>query len=218
MKDGIYLVTDEKLCGPRGVVETVRLAVDGGVTTVQLRDKHADLASQVAQLEQLAEVIDGRACLIVNDRLDAFLEARRRGIPVDGLHVGQGDVAPEQAREQIGADAVLGLSTDTIEHIRAAEALPKGTVDYLGIGTIRATATKDDAPEALGVEGFGALAGETSISVCAIGGIRADDVPALRRAGADAVAVVSAICAAGNPEAAAREMVQLWEVSGRSAR
>lgn len=214
MRDGIYLVTDAVLCGPRGVVETVRLAVDGGVSTVQLRDKEAGLDDLLRQLEALAGVIDGRACLIVNDNVEAARQTRSRGIPVDGVHVGQDDAPVDVVRAQLGPNAVIGLSADQPEHFAA---IPEGVVDYVGIGTIRATATKKDAPEALGVDKFGELARATALRTCAIGGITAGDVPALKRAGADAVAVVSAICAAADPEAAAREMVRLWEATSRNA-
>lgn len=208
MREGIYLVTDRGLCGARGVVETVRLAVDGGVTTVQLRDKDADLADHLRQLEALAEVIDRRACLIVNDRLDAVQEALRLGIPVDGLHVGQGDLSPEVARAELGPDLVIGLSAQTPGHFAA---IGPGTVDYVGVGAIHATATKADAPEPLGVQGFKELISPLDIPACAIGGVKAPDVAPLKRAGAASVAVVSAICAAGDPEAAARELVALWD-------
>ena len=86
---GIYLVTDPVLCGARGVVETVRLAVEGGVRTVQLRDKHTSFDQQLNQLEQLAEVIDGRAKLVINDRLDVAVEAQRRGIRSEERRVGK---------------------------------------------------------------------------------------------------------------------------------
>ena len=208
MREGIYLVTDRALCGTRGVVETVRLAVDGGVTTVQLRDKDAGLEDHLRQLESLAEVIDGRACLIVNDRLDAVQEALRLGIPVDGLHVGQGDLSPAVARAELGPDVVIGLSAQTPEHFAAIE---PGTVDYVGVGAIHATATKADAPEPLGVEGFRELVSPLEIPACAIGGVKAPDVAPLRRAGAASVAVVSAICAADDPEQAARELVRVWD-------
>ena len=78
---GIYLVTDPVLCGTRGVVETVRLAVDGGVQTVQLRDKNASFDQQLSQLDQLAAVIDGRAKLVINDRLDVAVEAQGVALP-----------------------------------------------------------------------------------------------------------------------------------------
>lgn len=119
------------LCGARGVVETVRLAVDGGVHTVQLRDKHASFDQQLSQLEQLAEVIDGRAKLVINDRLDVAVEAQRRGIAIDGVHLGQADEAVLTAREELGTGAIIGLTANTEEHLAAVAALPAGTVDYV---------------------------------------------------------------------------------------
>lgn len=207
---GIYLVTDKELCGSRGVTETVRLAVDGGVSTVQLRDKEARISDMLRQLEELAEVIDGRAVLLVNDALEAAVEARRRGIPVDGVHVGQSDVDASVARAQLGPDAVVGLSASTPAEFEDAANRPAGTVNYLGVGVIRPTTTKKDHPEALGIEGFGELTRIAPAPTVAIGGIGAGDIVGLRKAGAHAVAVVSAICASADPRAVAEEMTALW--------
>src|SRR5699024_7742156 len=123
---GIYLVTDPVLCGTRGVVETVRLAVDGGVQTVQLRDKNASFDQQLSQRSHLAAVIDGRATLVINDRRDVAVEAPRRGIAIDGVHLGQGDKSVLVARDKLGADAVIGLTANTEEHLAAVAALPVG--------------------------------------------------------------------------------------------
>lgn len=210
---GIYLVTDGALCGPRGVVETVRAAVEGGVGAVQLRDKTSETSVQLRQVERLAEVIAGRAQLLVNDRLDVVLAARRRGIPVDGVHLGQGDAGASAAREALGADAVVGITANTRQHLAELAELDAGTVDYLGVGVIRPTSTKSDHPPALGVDGFARLATATQVPCVAIGGIRVPDVPGLRRAGAAGVAVVSAICAATDPAAAAGTLVRAWAAS-----
>src|SRR5690625_1279750 len=120
---GIYLVTDPVLCGARGVVETVRLAVEGGVRTVQLRDKHTSFDQQLNQLEQLAEVIDGRAKLVINDRLDVAGEAQRRGIAIDGVHLGQCDESVLTASAALGGGAVIGLSANTEVHLTTVAAL-----------------------------------------------------------------------------------------------
>lgn len=104
----LYLVTDPALCGERGVVEVVREAVAGGVGIVQLRDKTATDAQIVEQLIELSGVIGGRAALVVNDRLDAALEARARGARVDGVHLGQSDTSVVRAREMLGPDAIIG--------------------------------------------------------------------------------------------------------------
>ena len=210
-----YLVTDAGLCGDRGVVETVRHAVDGGISVVQLRDKGASDASIVEQLIALSEVIAGRALLVVDDRVDAVLEARARGARVDGVHVGQSDLPVTEARRRLGPDALIGLTANTPAHLDAVRALPDGTVDYVGIGVIRPTTTKPDHPPALGVDGFRALAADSPVPAVAIGGIGLADVAALREAGAAGVAVVSAVCAADDARAAARDLRRRW--TGRTA-
>ncbi|WP_449408574.1 bifunctional hydroxymethylpyrimidine kinase/phosphomethylpyrimidine kinase [Microbacterium maritypicum] len=210
----LYLVTDRALCGDRGVVETVRRAVDGGVRIVQLRDKHATDAEVTAQLVELSEAIDGRALLLVNDRLDAALAARSLGARVDGVHLGQGDASVLRARAELGPDAVIGLTANTRAHLDAVLALPPGTVDYLGVGVIRPTRTKPDHPPALGVTGFRAFAAASPVPCVAIGGVGIDDVAALRRAGAAGVAVVSALCAAPDPAPAAGAILAEWRRAG----
>ncbi|MGX1934976.1 bifunctional hydroxymethylpyrimidine kinase/phosphomethylpyrimidine kinase [Microbacterium resistens] len=210
----LYLVTDAALSGPRGVAHVVAAAVDGGVRIVQLREKHAPDAAVAAQLVELSDVIGGRALLLVDDRIDAAVEARRRGARVDGVHLGQSDASVLRAREMLGPDAVIGLTANTRAHLDGVRALPEGTVDYLGVGVIRPTATKPDHPPALGVDGFAALAAEGPVPCVAIGGITAEDVPALRAAGAAGVAVVSALCAAPDPREAARELRRRWRRPG----
>lgn len=211
MNLGVYLVTDEALCGARGVVETVRQAVLGGATIVQLRDKHADLDGHLRQLEQLAEVTFGLAQLVVNDRLDVAIAARERGIPLDGVHLGQGDDAVLQARDALGPDAIVGLTANAPEHLVSLAELPAGTVDYLGAGVIHPTTTKPNHPPALGVSGFRAFRDASPVPVVAIGGIGLADVASLRAAGAAGICVVSAICAADDAEAAAREFRATWQ-------
>lgn len=206
----LYLVTDAALCGDRGVIETVRRAVDGGVRIVQLRDKAATDAETVDQLIALSEAIDGRALLVVNDRLDAVVAARARGARVDGVHLGQGDASVLRAREALGPDALIGLTANTRAHLDVVGALPAGTVDYLGVGVIRPTATKPDHPAPLGVEGFREFAANSPLPCVAIGGVDIDDTEALRDAGAVGLAVVSALCGAKDPAVAAGEFRRRW--------
>ncbi|CAH0161368.1 Hydroxymethylpyrimidine/phosphomethylpyrimidine kinase [Microbacterium oxydans] len=210
----LCLVTDPALCGDRGVAETVRQAVDGGVRIVQLRDKHASDEEIVAQLLDLSRMIDGRALLVVNDRLDAALIARERGARVDGVHLGQGDASVRRARELLGADALIGLTANSEAHLDAVRALPPGTVDYLGVGVIRPTSTKPDHPPALGVDGFRSFVAASPLPCVAIGGIGIDDTGALRDAGAAGLAVVSALCAAEDPRAEAAAFIRRWRRSG----
>ncbi|WP_407360336.1 bifunctional hydroxymethylpyrimidine kinase/phosphomethylpyrimidine kinase [Microbacterium sp. LBN7] len=213
----LYLVTDPELCGPRGVVETVRQAVDGGVRIVQLRDKSATDAEIVEQLVELSHVIAGRARLVVNDRLDAALVARERGARVDGVHLGQGDASVLRAREALGPDALIGLTANSAAHLDAVRALPPGTVDHLGVGVIRPTLTKPDHPPALGIDGFRVFAAASPLPCVAIGGVGIDDTEALREAGAAGLAVVSALCAADDPGRVAAEFRRRWH-SGTAPR
>lgn len=206
----LYLVTDAALCGDRGVVETVRRAVDGGVRIVQLRDKDATDAETVDQLVALSQAIDGRALLVVNDRLDAAVAARERGARVDGVHLGQGDASVLRARKVLGPEALIGLTANSSAHLDAVDALPSGTVDYLGVGVIRPTTTKPDHPAPLGVEGFRGLVSRSALPCVAIGGVGVDDTEALREAGAAGLAVVSALCAADDPATTARQFRRRW--------
>ncbi|MCP2370829.1 thiamine-phosphate diphosphorylase [Agromyces terreus] len=209
----ITLVTDAALCGERGVPAVVADAVDGGVRVVQLRDKTATDDNLLRQLEALAVVIDGRAALLVNDRVDVVVSARERGLPVHGVHLGQGDTAASVARELLGDDVVIGLTANTPEHLATLRRMPRRDVDYLGVGVIRPTSTKPDHPPALGIDGFARFAAEAELPCVAIGGITLADVAALRHSGAAGVAVVSAICAADSPRDAAEAFVAAW--SGR---
>ncbi len=207
---GIYLVTDPALCGSRGVVETAREAVAGGVRIVQVRDKTATARELLAMLEAVADAVGEEARVVVNDRVDVYLAARARGARVHGVHVGQDDLPAGVVRQLVGPDVILGLTAHTPAHFAAVDALPAGTVDYLGVGAIHATATKADHPEPLGIDGLASRVHATSLPCIAIGGIRLADVAALRDAGAAGVAVVSAICATSDPTQAARALARAW--------
>ncbi|CAM3788662.1 thiamine phosphate synthase [Isoptericola cucumis] len=212
-----YLVTDTAQCGDRGVVDVVTAALAGGVTTVQVRDKTASGRDLLALTRAVAHAAAGRATVLVDDRVDVFLAARATGAPVHGVHVGQRDLPAEVVRQLVGATnpdgsrAVVGLSASTLDEVSAVHDLPAGTVDYLGVGAVRPTATKPDHPAPLGVDGFAAVARATSLPCVAIGGIAVDLVGPLRRAGAAGAAVVSAVCAAPDPAAAAAALAAAWE-------
>ncbi|MCC3275418.1 MULTISPECIES: thiamine phosphate synthase [unclassified Arthrobacter] len=207
---GIYLVTDTLLCGARGVTETVRAAVAGGIRTVQVREKQASAADFYQLVLAVASAIGDRALVLVDDRVDIYLAARTAGAEVHGVHVGQSDLPAGAVRRLVGPDAVVGLTANTERHLAAVGALPAGTVDYLGAGVIRPTSTKPDHPEPLGISGFQSFAASSPLPCVAIGGIQPADVVALRAAGASGIAVVSAVCAAVDPRRAAEELVAAW--------
>lgn len=190
----LYLVTDPQLCAPLGVVETVRRAVAGGVSFVQLRDKEATTRQRVDLARALKDVLSGRGVpLVVNDDVHAAVAA-----DADGAHIGQGDMTPAQARALLGADKILGLSCETPETVRAVD---PSVVDYLGLGPVFGTATKADHEAPIGFDGLASLVALSALPSVAIGGLKADHVGAVRQSGADGLAVVSAIC--GQPDVSA---------------
>ena len=215
----------------RPVADVVATALRGGATFIQLRAKHADARDLTAMAEAIAAVIAqaGKAdtvAFVIDDRVDAAWQCRELGIKVDGVHIGQDDMPPEQARALLGPDAIIGLSAETLPHIEAANALPSGTIDYIGAGPLHYTATKPDAAaveadgtkHALGIAGAQLLCEASRYPVVVGGGVHADDVPALARTAADGWFVVSAIAAADDPERATRELVQAWTAVRGAAR
>ncbi|MFN3706783.1 thiamine phosphate synthase [Microcella sp.] len=200
----LHLVTDESLTG-HALAQVVDAAIRGGVTVVQLRAKGASARELTHRAVMLSGVIDDRAAFVIDDRADVVLAARDRGATVDGVHLGQSDLPVETARRMLGDGSLIGLTANTLDHLDAAA--EHGAADYLGVGVIRPTATKPDHPAPLGVNGFARLARRTALPCVAIGGVTPADVGPLRAAGAAGVAVVSAICAADDPQAAARSFV-----------
>jgi thiamine-phosphate pyrophosphorylase len=191
----VYLVTDAALCARIGVEATVHAAVAGGASLVQLRDKTAP----DAELVELARaLLAAGAPLIVNDRVDVALASG-----ADGVHVGQQDASPALVRARIGPDRILGLSIETEAQLTA---MAPQIIDYIGVGPIRATSTKPDAAAPIGWDGFARIARAAPLPSVAIGGLRAGDGAQAVAAGAAGLAVVSAICSADDPEAAARAL------------
>jgi thiamine-phosphate pyrophosphorylase len=198
----LYLVTDTALSRPRAVPDVVRAAVAGGVTAVQVRDKHASRRELYELTLAVRAVLPPGVALFVNDAVDVALLAG-----ADGVHVGQDDLPPAEVRALIGPDRLLGLSAGSPEELAVALALPPGTVDVVGIGPVWSTPTKPDAGTGLGPDGVAALADRAraaGLRSVAIGGIDAGNAASVT--GVDGVCVVSAICAAPDPTAAAREL------------
>lgn len=193
----LYLITDPHLCADKGLVETVMAAVRGGVTIVQLRDKHASDGEMIDQARRLKAALAGTGVpLIINDRLEIALAAG-----ADGLHLGQDDGDVEAARRALGSDAILGLSVQTHEQLAR---LDPGRLDYLGLGPVFATPSKHDHATPLGFEGLARLVAKSPLPSVAIGGLKVEHAAAVRAAGAQGAAVISAICGQPDPESAAR--------------
>lgn len=204
---GLHLVTDTALCGPRGVPAVVEAAVRGGALVVQLREKSLATRAFVERARALKALLAPLGvALVINDRLDVALACG-----ADGLHVGQDDLSPTDVRRWL-PQAIVGLSVEHPDQLAAAEREP---VDYYGVGPIVATSTKPDAAPALGLEGLRRLRAGTRRPLIAIGGLDAANAAAVLAAGADGLAVVSAICAAADPEQATRTLVRILALAGR---
>jgi thiamine-phosphate pyrophosphorylase len=206
----VYLVLDRLFVGQRDLLATLEAAIAGGVTVVQLRDKQAPRPLFLEQARRMLALLRPRGVpLIINDRVDVARE-----IGADGVHVGQDDMPAAEARRLLGPDAIVGLSVSRPEECAGAD---PALVDYVGLGPVFPTDTKPDVPPALEVGGVRALRPRRSVPVVAIGGIAGSNAAGVIGAGADGVAVVSSVCAASDPEAAARLLVRAVD-RGRARR
>lgn len=192
----LCLVTDRSLANGRSLAGIVAAAVKGGVTMVQLRDKTASTRAFIEDARALKALLaPPRVPLLLNDRIDVALAAG-----ADGAHVGQADMPVALVRKLLGPKAIVGLSITQSAEARAEDI---EFADYLGVGPIFPQLTKPDAAPTLGLEGLAEIRRITSKPIVAIGGVTAANVRAVRLAGADGVAVVSAIMGAQDPMAAA---------------
>ena len=195
----LYLVTDAGLSRGRSHFSIVEAAIRGGVTIVQYREKGASTRRMMEEAAQLLGLCRAAGIpFIVNDRLDVAL-----AVDADGVHVGQDDMPASHVRRHLGRKKILGVSAGTMEEAR--KAVDDGA-DYIGASPVFSTPTKPDAPAPLGIEGLRRITQAVEIPVVAIGGINAGNAAAMREAGAAGIAVVSAIVAAENVEAAARAL------------
>ena len=194
----LYAVTDFPANPRKDPVESVRSALQGGATVLQLREKNLDTAGIVALAEKLIPLCRERhACFIINDDVEA---ARLCG--ADGVHIGQHDQELKKARAILGPDVIIGVSVQTVEQARQACA---DSADYLGVGAVFPTTTKADA-DAVSYETLKAICEVSTVPVVAIGGINLENVSRLSGSGIDGVAVVSAIFGAEDICAAASNL------------
>ncbi|SNR24620.1 thiamine phosphate synthase [Halorubrum vacuolatum] len=196
-----YLVTQASRSGDRDTVAVVRAALAGGVDAVQLREKGTDARHRYRLGRELRELTaDADVPLIVNDRVDIAA-----AIDADGVHLGQSDLPIDVARDQLGSEAIIGCSTSTTAE--AKRAVAEGA-DYLGVGAVYATDSKDVPEEESGIgpERIRAIASAVDLPIVGIGGIGEGNAAAVIQAGATGVAVISAITAAADPAAATRRL------------
>ncbi len=192
----LCLVTDSAFANGRALAGIVAAAVKGGVTLVQLREKTASTRAFVEQARVLKRLLAPlRVPLLINDRIDVALAAG-----ADGAHVGQQDMPVALVRRLLGPAAIIGLSITELGELRDPDV---ELADYLGVGPIFAQSTKLDTTPPLGLDGLAEIRRATGKPILAIGGVSAANADAVRSAGADGIAVVSAIMGADDPRAAA---------------
>jgi len=196
------VLTDRTLVGGRGWLTVVEAALDAGATAIQLRDKEASSGELLAMAEQLAPLAQRYSALfLVNDRFDVALACGAHGV-----HLGDDDLPVAEIRRAVPRDFVIGRSADTEDAARAAEA---AGANYLGVGSVFGTETKKEViGEVIGTGQLALVTRAVSIPVVGIGGVDASNAASVVRAGADGIAVVSAIMKAADPGAEARRLLE----------
>ena len=181
----LYAVTDRHWLGDRTLYEVVKESLDGGATFIQLREKNLDQEHFLEEAKELKKLCaEYKVPFVINDNVDIALE-----IDADGVHVGQSDMEAGDVRAKLGPDKIIGVSAQTVEQALIAE---KHGADYLGVGAVFPTGSKDDAVE-VSHETLKAICEAVSIPVIAIGGITVDNTSSLAGTGICGIAVISAI-------------------------
>jgi thiamine-phosphate pyrophosphorylase len=196
-----YLVTQQDLSAGRSTQAIVDAALAGGVDVVQVREKHTTAREQLEITRDLrGPTAKAGVPLVVNDRVDVALAA-----DADGVHLGDDDLPVADAREMLGEDALIGRSVSTVEAAREAE---RAGADYLGVGAIYTTGSKDvdEDEQAIGLDVVRDIDDAVDIPFVGIGGITPENAADVAAAGADGVAVITAITQADDPEGATRDL------------
>ena len=207
-KLGVYLVTDQTCLRGRTLIDVVMAAVHGGASCVQLREKSLgtrDFVALARSIQALLTPLD--VPLVINDRIDVALACGAQGV-----HLGQSDMPVELARPLLPPDVFIGLSVETLDDVVRSAGQP---VDYLGVSPIYPTPTKTDTAAPWGLAGLRRVRALTDLPLVAIGGIHLDNAREVLQAGADGLAVVSAICSATDPGVAARSFKDIFSLKNR---
>jgi len=199
----LYALVDPAVAGGRTLTDLAHL-IAGSATLVQLRDKLGSTRAQVEEARSLRDVLEPAGVpLLINDRVDVALAAQ-----ADGVHIGQDDMAPQDARLLLGRTAIIGLSLQSVAHAQAA---PLELLDYVAIGGVYATTSKNDTNPPIGLAGLREIvaavhARKAGFPICAIAGINAGNAADVIAAGADGVAVISALSLSTDPGKAAHNL------------
>ena len=196
----LYAITDRHWLKGRSLYDVVKESLEGGVTFLQLREKQLDEEHFLEEAKELQGLCrEYNVPFIINDNVDIAL-----AMNADGVHIGQSDMAMKEAREKLGPDKIIGVSAHTKEEALLAQA--QGA-DYLGVGAVFPTGSKDDA-ESVSYETLKAICEVVSIPVVAIGGISKENLHKLSKSGISGISVISAIYAQPDIKEAARELKQ----------
>lgn len=218
-----YLVVGPENTKGRSVATIIKAAVEAGFTCIQIRSKVASASELIELTREAAAVIEqtGKSkevALLVDDRLDVVLAARKQGIKVDGIHVGQTDIPVDVCREYLGDDSIIGLSARTHDLLNYIKTADISQIDYFGAGPLHETMTKPDC--GLGLDGkvitrsfdeISKLAELSPIPVVVGGGVKLTDIPLLAQTGIDGFFVVTAVTEDDNPKMAATKLVDTWK-------
>lgn len=200
-------IIDPERAGGRDLADLARRVAEGGATLVQLRDKKSETRAMVAAARAIKAALAPFAVpFVVNDRIDVALAAH-----ADGVHIGPDDMTAEDARALLGPDAIIGIS---VKSVAAAEAAPVGIVNYAGVGGVYATLSKQQKNPPIGPEGLSRIIEALrwrapNLPIAGIAGIDASNAAAVIAAGADGVAVISAVTLAADPAAATRALREI---------
>lgn len=206
-----YLVTSGH---DRHTVETAAAAAAAGAGMIQVRAKGLGTAELLELVTAVAEAVHGAAPgsrVIVDDRADVAFAARYAGAPVAGVHLGWDDLPVDAARAMLGPDAVIGMTTGTMDLVQGAQKLA-GKLDYIGCGPFRPTPTKSSGRTPLGVDGYPPLVAATELPMVAIGDVKPSDAESLAGTGVAGLALVRAIMAAEDPAAVVRQVLAAFPV------
>lgn len=197
----LYVITRNVPQLRRSHVDVAKAAVAGGVRFLQFREKEMTTREMVETAGELRRLTgEYGAVLVVNDRVDVAL-----AVGADGVHLGEEDMPLPVARRLLGPTAIIGASVAAVENAKAAEA---AGADYLGVGPVYATGSKVDAGEAVGCESIRQIRAAVGIPILGVGGVNADKAAEVIRAGADGVAVISAVSDAEDMVAATADLLQ----------
>lgn len=200
----LYLVTDSDLVAGRDLVSVVCQAVEGGVTMVQLREKHACTRDFVDIASRLKKALEPTGIpLIINDRIDIAL-----AVDAEGVHIGQSDMPYQKARALLGPDKIIGLSVESLDQVSDANKLD---VDYIGVSPVFSTPTKTDTSVPFGLTGLREAVRLSRHPVVGIGGMNLSTAADVMDCNADGIAVVSAIMASEDPLQSSKELKSIVE-------